>query len=185
MGSKKEEKFILIKKKKTIDKILIPIEYKDKDKIKEFNLKSVYTDSNGIHSFLNSIEPRYSSRKIKKKDKDYLEIVFEMFGKIKDSLKIEKDYDIDNNQIIITIKGETEEVIKKKNEEIYGNLKYSEFEFQVKIEQYIPNKETNEPNKFFEIEITDEPPEKEEDIECGIYTYLFPIILHPIDNIKN
>ena len=186
IGEEKRRKVYTDKgKKKTIDKILIPIEYKDKDKNKEFNLKSVYTDSNGIHSFLNSIEPRYSSRKIKKMDKDYLEIVFEMFGKIKDSLIIEKDYDIDNDQIIITIKGKIEEVIKKKNEEIYGNLKYSEFEFQVKIEQYIPNKETNGPNKFFEIEITDEPPEKEEDIECGIYTYLFPIILHPIDNIKN
>ena len=184
IGREEKRKVYIDKEKKnTIDKIIIPIKYKEKENIEEFNLKSVYIDSNGIHNFINSIETRYSSRIIKNMDKDYLEIIFEMFGKIKE-IKNEIDYDNDNNQIIITIKGEIEEIIKINNEKVYGNLKYSQFEFQVKIEQFISNKNINDENKYFEIEIKNEPV-KEEDLECGIYTYLFPIKLYPISNIKN
>lgn len=170
IGKEEQRKVYIDKEKKnTIDKIIIPIKYKEKENIKEFNLKSVYIDSNGIHNFTNSIETRYSSRIIKKMDKDYLEIIFEMFGKIKE-IKNEIDYDNDNNQFIITIKGEIEEINKINNvEDAYGNLKYSQFEFQVKNGQFILNKNINDKTKYFEIEIKNDPI-KEEDLECGIYT---------------
>ena len=89
--------------------IIIPI--KLKENINEFNLKCVYVNSTGIRNFLSSIEPLYSSRIIKKENKYYLEIEFELYGQLINEIKIDIDMD-DNNQYLISFSGRVEEINK-------------------------------------------------------------------------
>ena len=152
--------------RKTIDKIVIPI--KLNDKIKEFSFKPVYTNSGGIHCFLNTIEPRYSARIIEKNGKKYIEIVFEIAGVLKNHIyKI----DADMEKLIITISGEVEEALKiKKIIKSEGTLEYSEFSFQVKIDKY-----DNENNEIDFIENVEKEVIEDFDEKLGKYKYLFPI----------
>ena len=150
-----------------IDKIIIPIKSK---KNLNFEVKGFVKGFRGNETFFNKINPRYSSRLIKKYEKYYIEILFELFGKIKKlKRKILSDND-DKNQYIILIKGEIEEI--EKIEKVYGNLEYTEFDFQV----IIPKFNTIEKfKKEIEIEIIEE--EKEADIKyeenkLGIYKLL-------------
>lgn len=179
IGEKKTKKVYIDKnrEKPPEDKIIIPIKLKDNIKEGDFNLKPFYFGSDGIYYFSNGIEPLYSTRLIKfKNNKEYLEITFEMFGIV----EIEKTkIDYNDKQIIIEIKGNNKEInimeIEKEIENPQGSLKYSDFNFQIKIDRYI------ELNKF-EIEIN----ENEElinnfDINNGIYVLLFPIKRYQIN----
>ena len=123
---------------------------------------------------------------VKIDDKDYLEITFAMYGKIR---KIQSDinyYDNnDNNEkIIIEVKGKSEEFELDflKNEDKYekfgqpkGNLNYSEFDFQVVIDN---RKEIK--NKKYYIYIENDEPIRNSDENSGIHSLLFPINLYEI-----
>ena len=162
-------------KMKTADKILMPISIKDKIKINDLSFKNFYFDPSGIYY---SAETLYSAKIIEKEKNKYLEITFEMYGKLKDIIT-DVNYDENNNKIIIEIKGKTEkyELDFFKNEEIYekevGNLKYKEFDFQVILDKFKTIK-----NYEIEIENYDIKPESDED--TGIHTLLFPISVYEI-----
>ena len=73
---------------------------------------------------------------IKKDDnKYYIEIAFELYGKVK-KLKRKVIPDEDKNLYIVVIKGEIEE-IEEKIEKCEGNLVYTGFEFQIVIPKII------------------------------------------------
>ena len=55
-----------------------------------------------------SAETLYSAKIIEKEKNKYLEITFEMYGKLKD-ISTDLNYDEDINKIIIEIRGKTEE----------------------------------------------------------------------------
>ena len=105
-----------------------------KGKNPNFEVKGFVKDLGGNETFFNKINPRYSSRLFKKGEKYYIEIIFELYGKIK-KLKRKILCDDDKNQYIILIKGEIEEFEKIKI--FYGNLEYSEFGFQIIIPKFI------------------------------------------------
>ena len=172
IGKKKSVKVYTDKEKNNkVDKIIKNIGVKNKNKIKEFTFKSFFF-SGGIYY---STEPLYSAKII---DKKYLEIVFEMYGKL-NSITTDVNYDDNNNKIIIEIRGKTEEFeldFFKKEEKIgkeIGNLKYSEFDFQVIIDKYETIK-----NHEIEIENKNIKPELDEDV--GLGTFLFPINIFEI-----
>ena len=185
IGQKQKKKVYIDKeKKKTADKIIIPIILKNKSI--PFETKKFKYDGEN-YTFLSNIEPRYSAKIYKKSESEkYLQIIFEMFGKVT-ILNHMIDYDDENSYIIILIKGETKEgrvspktIIKLNNNE----LKYTDFEFQVKIKKIIPykNKEEYEPKKCYTIDIQDEEKyifNKNEKI--GKYELLFPIKLYEIN----
>ena len=177
IGEKASRKIYIDKEKKqTKDIIQIPIILKDKNI--EFEPRKFKYDGEN-YTFLSNIEPRYSAKIIKQKESHYLEITFEMFGKVTIENNI-VDYDDDNNQIIITIKGKTEEINKSDKtiiESIQNELKYMNFDFQVKILKFISNKE-NDGKIFYEIDIQDENPVINKDENKGIYQLLFPIKLY-------
>ena len=181
----KEEKrlvYITKEKKETAEKIIIPIKLNNKD-IKFETKKFKYDGENYI--FLNNIEPRYSAKIYKKSEEEiYLQIIFEMFGNVTISNHM-IDYDEDNDDyIIISIKGETKENRKQHKTLIKLNgseLKYSDFEFQVKIKKIIPYKNKNgfDPKKCYEIEFQDEEKyDYNKNEKIGKYELLFPIKLY-------
>jgi len=189
---KEQERKVYIdkEKKQTKDKIIYPIILKNKS-INFETKKFKYDGENYI--FLNSIEPRYSAKIYKKSEEEiYLQIIFEMFGKVS-FLGHMIDYDEENDYIIISIRGETKEVkVPPKKENIIklnnSELKFTNFEFQVKIKKIIPYKFKNklDPNKCYEIEIQDE--EKcdfdDKNAKIGKYVLLFPIKLYTQDRNK-
>jgi hypothetical protein len=167
IGKPKNKKFFSDKEETNqIDKIIIPI----KSKNLNFEVKGFVKGFRGNETFFNKINPRYSSRLIKKNEKYYIEILFELFGKIKKlKRKILSDND-DKNQYIILIKGEIEEF--EKIEKVYGNLEYTEFDFQVIIQKFYTIEKFN---KEIEIEIIEEAKEKDikyEENKLGIYKLL-------------
>ena len=128
-------------KKKTV----IPLESKKL----EFDVKAFVKDIGGNEIFYNKINPRYSTRLIKKNDKKYyLEIVFELYGLVK-KLKRKIIPDEDKNQYIIVISGKIEE-IEKKGDNCAGNLEYTDFDFQINIKKFIIDEATK---KEIELEI--------------------------------
>lgn len=103
-----------------------------------------------------------------------------MFGKLNETIKTK--ISIDKNQYLITINGSVEEIGKSNenltksdnSKNIKGNLKYSEFYFQVINEKYIPfkNKEGKiEEKKEYNITkiLNPQNPEKIEDKKYAIY----------------
>ena len=140
-----------------IEKTYIPLEGKNLS----FELKVLTKES-----FYDKIVPRYSARLIKKENnRFFIEIIFELFGKVK-KLKRKIMYDDDKNIYIIMIRGELEE-IEKGGEIIYGNLEYSLFEFPIKIEKFLADEK--------EIVIVISEPEQEKDIKIdennnGVYS---------------
>jgi hypothetical protein len=177
IGKKQLKKVYIDKEKKCPpeEKIVIPI--KLKDKIDTINLKSFYFASDGMYYFTNNIEPLYSTKIIHKNNEPYLELTFEMFG-ILENLSYNIEYDDDKEKIIIEIKGKSKEInILESKESIIkelGNLKYTDFDFQVQIDKYIENKYE------IYIKLDEKKIEKEEDVENGIYSWLFPIQLYTI-----
>ena len=186
IGEAQEKKFYTDKKKnETKEKILIPIILKDKNI--EFEPSRFNTDQDGVCTFLNDIEVRYSVILIKEENnKGQLEIVFEMFG-IVSNIKTNVQYDEDNNQIIITIKGENKEIDECEKEFIgpkEKSLQYKAFDFQVIINKNIPQKNSEnqiEEKKGYIVEIENEEAKIDPDIDLGIYTLSFPITLDPYD----
>ena len=147
-----------------IEKTYIPLEGKNLS----FNLKELSKES-----FNDKIVPRYSARLIKKENNGFfIEIIFELFGKVK-KLKRKIMYDDDKNIYIIMIRGELEE-IEKGGEIIYGNMEYSLFEFPIKIAKFLIDK-IDEKEIEIEIEILELEKEKEKDIKIdennnGVYS---------------
>lgn len=183
IGEKQERKVYIDKeKKKTIDKIIVPIVLTDQSIIFEPR-KFKYDGDNYI--FLSNIEPRYSAKIIKKhNEEEFLEIIFEMFGKVT-ILNPIIDYNEDNNQIIITIRGETAEAKKTTKTLIKSNsnqqLKYTNFDFQVKILKIISQKNDeneNNPKICYEIDIQEEKPFITKYEKTGMYQLLFPIKMY-------
>ena len=164
-------------KEKIADKIIQTIKLKDKNKIKEFSFKNFFLDSSGVYY---SMDPLYSSQMIKKENKDYLEIAFEMHGILKD-IKTDVNYDDNIDKILIEIGGKIvqfePDIFKgqEKKEKTLGNLKYTEFNFQVVIDKYKEDK-----GEKFEIEIEKKDPLKNGDIDSGIYYFLFPITIYSV-----
>ena len=175
-GEKRKVRVYTDKEKKgTADKIMIPLRVKDKSKIKDISFKNFYFDPSGIYY---SAETLYSAKIIEKENNKYLEIAFEMYGKIKD-ISTDVNYDENNNKIIIEIRGKTEEheldFLKneeKKGEKI-GNLIYKEFDFQVLIDKY-------ETIKNNEIQIDNNDIKQILDEDTGIHTLLFPVLAYEI-----
>ena len=176
IGKPEKKKFYAdIEKNNQIDKVIIPI----KGKNLNFEVKGFVKGFRGNETFFNKINPRYSSRLIKKYEKYYIEILFELFGKIKKlKRKILSDND-DKNQYIILVKGEIEEF--EKIEKVYGNLEYTEFDFQVIIQKFYTIEKFN---KEIEIEIMEEEKEKDikyEENKLGIYKLLLESEIHYYD----
>ena len=137
---------------KTINKSKTTIPLKTENL--EFEVKAFVKDIGGNEIFYNKINPRYSSRLIKKDDnKYYIEIAFELYGKVK-KLKRKVIPDEDKNLYIVVIKGEIEE-IEEKIEKCEGNLVYTGFEFQIVIPKFIYDDITK---KEIELEITRHKP---------------------------
>jgi hypothetical protein len=162
-------------KEKTADeeRILIPIKSDKRVHLKDFNIQY-----DGKENFFNKIDPRYSSMLIKKDEKYYIEIIFEVYGKVK-NLKSKTTFpESEDNQYIILIKGETEDINKIEKETTFGNLEYAEFNFQVKIKKYLPTK--NE-KKEIEIEMPEdeiEKPIKYKENNKGNYQILIEVKLY-------
>lgn len=150
---------------------------------KEFNLKGVMVDSKGMHNFLAAIEPNYSSNIFKEKDgKDYyLLIIFEMFGEIiGDNDGINIKLSIINFQHVISINGKVKDIndINDNTTEIKGNLKYSEFFFQIIIDIFFDikdNKKNIEAGEYNLAEIMNDKKCIISDKDCGVYKIKFPI----------
>ena len=178
----KKKAYIDKERKETADKIIIPIQLTDKKIV--FETRKFKYDGENFSFFSNS-EPRYSAKIIKKSEEDiYLEIIFEMFGKVKEISPV-IEYD-DSDNIIVYIKGETEEdnqsqkTLIKSNK---GDLKYGSFCFQVKILRIIPykiNGNEYDSKKCYEIEIRDEKsPIYKKDERIGKYRLIYPVKLYP------
>ena len=160
-------------KNKIAEKIVTPIEVRNKDKIKDITFKNFFFDSSGIYY---SVEPLYTSR-IFKSENDYsLEIIFEISGKLIGDLKTDINEDDNNNKIIIEIRGKTEEFKldffkeeEGKIEKELGNLKYAQFIFQVIIDKFkiIDGEE-------YELAVKNQPEIKIDDIG-GIGSLIFPV----------
>ena len=129
-NEEKRELFTNKEKTRSIEKIIVPL----KSKNQNFEVKGFIKDLGGNETFFNKINPRYSSKLIKKGEKYFIEIIFELFGKIK-KLKRKILSDEDKNQYIILIKGEIEEI--EKIDKFIGNLEYTEFDFQIIISKFI------------------------------------------------
>ena len=119
-----------IEEKKAIKKILVPL----KSNNLTFETKGFIKDLGGNETFFNKINPRHSSRLVKKNDKFFVEIIFELYGKLK-KLKRTVLSDDDKNQYIISFKGEIED--NEKVENAKGNLEFTDFDFQVVVQKFI------------------------------------------------
>ena len=137
------------------------------------NLKSFFVDSKGINNFLSTIEPKYSTKIYKEKDEDkyFIKVIFEIFGKIDEEIK--SSINIQRNQHVITIEGK---IIDNKHINyniVQGNLKYSEFYFQIIIDKYLvlsPNE-----TQFSIAKIYNEQRIITKNEKLGIYGIKYPI----------
>ena len=177
IGEKVKKKVYVDKDKKIPPetKIIIPIKTKDNINIENFSFKPFYFGADGTYYFSNGIDPLYSSKIIKKNNNEYyLQIIFEMPGKI-ENLKYEFQYH--DKQIIIEIEGKINEInileIEEKIINEQGNLKFTDFDFQIKIDKYIKQKR-------IQIEMKEDTVDRNFDENYGIYTLLFPINIYPI-----
>lgn len=162
-------------KTETEEKIIIPIK-----STKKVNLKDITINYDGRENFVNKIDPRYSSALIKKDDKYYIEIIFEVYGKVKNLRSKVTLPDNEDNQYIILIKGETEDINKIDNN-VDGNLEYTEFSFQVKIKRFLPTKNYKKENEIEIAEDDKEKPIKYIDNNLGVYQYLIEVKIYEVD----
>ena len=168
---KKERTQVTNDKKKTV----IPLESKHL----EFDVKAFVKDIGGNEIFYNKINPRYSTRLIKKNNnKYYLEIIFELYGKVK-KLRSKIVPDEDKDQYIIVISGENEE-IEKSGEHWVGNLEYTEFDFQMTIKKFITD-ETNQKEIELVILKHEEKDIKFEMNEQGLYKLYLDANIYEIE----
>jgi len=136
------------------------------------NLKSFFVDSKGINNFLSTIEPKYSTKLYKEKngEKYFIKVIFELFGKIDKEIK--STINIIRNQHVITIEGNIIDNKNIKNELVQGNLKYSEFYFQIIIDKYIMVKSETQ---FSIARIYNDQRIITKNEKLGIYGIKFPI----------
>ena len=186
-GNGFEKDSLIINQKENIPEAIVL-----KDNKKDINLKSVFVDSKGISNFLSTIEPNYTAKIKRKKSLEYyIEVTFEMFGKITDD-KIESSISIVRNQHVITIEGKVDDFMNIQSDIIRGNLKYSQFYFQIVIDKYIEIKQgfskekermldeqteinENEKLQFNIAKIYNDKKEIEKNIKFGIYKIKYPI----------
>jgi hypothetical protein len=168
-GSGFQNDSLKIKKQGNIpEAIILNKKYKN-----NINLKSFFVDSKGINNFLSTIEPKYSTKIYKEKDEDkyFIKVIFEIFGKIDEEIK--SLINIQRNQHVITIKGK---IIDNKHIDyniVQGNLKYSEFYFQIIIDKYLvlsPNE-----TQFSIAKIYNEQKIITKNEKLGIYGIKYPI----------
>ena len=127
----------------------------------------------GNNDFLSTIEPKYSTKLYKEKDEDkyYIKVIFEIFGKIEEEIR--SSINIIRNQHVITIDGKIIDNKNINNDIVKGNLKYSEFYFQIIIDKYI-KLDQNE-CKFCIAKIYNEQRIITKNEKLGIYGIKFPI----------
>ena len=137
------------------------------------NLKSFFTDSKGINNFLSTIEPKYSTKIYKEKsgEKYFIKVIFEIFGKIEGDIK--STINVVSNQHVITIEGKITDNKNINKEIVQGNLKYSEFYFQIIIDKYISLNENK--TQYSIAKIYNEQKENLKDEKLGIYIIKYPI----------
>ena len=177
-GEKMKEDSLIIGKEETKDgKIIILMKLSQENQEKEIKFKKFLINSKGVHIFSSSLEPKYSSKLIKIKDKEYIEIEFGLSGDVK-NIDIYEPI-IGKEQIIFIIKGKTNQKLNGENE----------FEFRPIINKYITVPEDgkfwgifNKNSKEYEIKIEnykDFESNKDKYIkknsEYGIYTIQIPI----------
>ena len=148
-------------------KIVIPITLSPEMESSKIIFKKFYINARGIHNFSSALEPRYSTDLIEIDNNYFIDIEFELPGKVEID---EKSYVVDNNQYIFTIKG-------KIFEEEVESKQIREFEFQPIISRFIPYQ--NEKNKEQSIIIN----QKSEwiidtDEEFGIYNIKIPVNIY-------
>ena len=152
------------KKTRKFEKIIVPL----KGSNLKFKVKGFIKDLGGNESFYNKINPRYSTKLINNGDKYLIEIIFELYGKIK-KLKRKILSDEDKNQYIIFIRGEIKEI--EKISDFTGDLEYSEFDFQIIIQKFIL---FDNEQKEMEIDIVDQDEKDipyEEENKYGVYKF--------------
>ena len=140
------------------------------------NLKSFFTDSKGINNFLSTIEPKYSTKIYKEKngEKYFIKVIFEIYGKIEKE-NINSAISVVRNQHVITIDGKIFDNKNIKNEIVQGNLKYSEFYFQIIIDKYILLNEKENKTQYSIAKIYNEQNEISKNEKLGIYVIKYPI----------
>ena len=149
-------------------KIVIPITLSPEMESSKIIFKKFYINARGIHNFSSALEPRYSTDLIEIDNNYFIDIEFELPGKVEID---EKSYVVDKEQYIFTIKGKIFE------EEEVESKQIREFEFQPIINRLIPCQ--NEKNKEQEIIIN----QKSEmlidtDEEFGIYNIKIPVKIY-------
>ena len=171
-GSGFQNESLEIKKKGNIpEAIILNKKYEN-----AINLKSFFTDSKGINNFLSTIEPKYSTKIYKEKngEKYFIKVIFEIYGKIEKE-NINSAISVVRNQHVITIDGK---IFDNKNinyDIVQGNLKYSEFYFQIIIDKYILLNEKENKTQYSIAKIFNEQRVITKNDKLGIYGIKYPI----------
>lgn len=169
-GSGFQKESLEIKKNKNIPEAIIL----NKKYEKNINLKGFFVDSKGINNFISTIEPKYSTKLYKEKNEDkyYIKVIFEIFGKIEEEIR--SSIKIVRNQHVITIDGKITDNKNINDEIVQGNLKYSEFYFQIIIDKDIALGK-NETQYYNIVKIYNEQRIITKNEKLGIYRIKYPI----------
>ena len=169
-GSGLSQDSLLIEKESDIPKAIVL-----KDPKTSISLKGVLVNSNGIADFFATIEPNYSSKIIKEEEQYFLEIIFEMFGKLQEDIKISKG--IQKMKHVITIEGKVVDPNEIECKNVQGNLKFTSFFFQIIIDKFfeIKNDKNEESEKFNLADIYEDKKSTTNDEDYGIYNIKMPI----------
>ena len=176
-GSGLSQDSLLIEKESDIPKAIIL-----KDPKTSISLKGVLVNSNGIADFFATIEPNYSSKILKEEDQYFLEIIFEMFGKLQEDIKISKG--MQKMKHVITIEGKVVDPNEIECKNVQGNLKFTSFFFQIIIDKFfeIKNDKNEESEKFNLADIYEDKKNTTNDDDYGIYNIKMPIKVVKIIN---
>lgn len=176
-GSGLSQDSLLIEKESDIPKAIVL-----KDPKTSISLKGVLVNSNGIADFFATIEPNYSSKIIKEEDHYFLEIIFEMFGKLQEDIKISKG--MQKMKHVITIEGKVLDPNEIECKNVQGNLKFTSFFFQIIIDKFfeIKNDKNEESEKFNLADIYEDKKSTTNDEDYGIYNIKMPIKVVKIIN---
>ena len=176
-GSGLSQDSLLIEKESEIPKAIVL-----KDPKTSISLKGVLVNSNGIADFFATIEPNYSSKIIKEEDQYFLEIIFEMFGKLQEDIKISKG--MQKMKHVITIEGKVLDPNEIECKNVQGNLKFTSFFFQIIIDKFFEKKndKNEESEKFNLADICEDKKSTTNDEDYGIYNIKIPIKVVKIIN---
>ena len=167
-GSGFQNDSLKIKKQGNIPEAIIL----NKKYINAINLNRLFVDSKEINNFLSIIEPKYSAKIYKEKsgNKYFIKIIFEIHGKIGE---INSTIAVVKDQHVITIDGKINDNKNINSEIVKGNLKYSDFNFQIAIKKYIVLKQ----NESVLIKIYNDQRIMTKNEKLGIYGIKYPIKL--------